>query len=124
MNRSKKSRFRRSVLSTATALAMVISSMVAPQGAITAYAESEGGTTQDDSLIKAEVDNSSPYSPTQISNGNFETEPWESFVLKGVTYTAVNTSVNDTIDYSIPNGVGEGWNTSEKKPYQANLFEV
>ena len=105
MNRSKKSRFRRSVLSTATALAMVISSMVVPQGE--AAADTVDGIT-------IEVDTQSPYVATQIVNGDFESDVWDSYVLKdGITYTSKpTTNSNYDIQSAIPNGVGMGWNTT------------
>ena len=137
---------KRRVLAISMALAMILSSLVVPQGVITAYAEEDGqtlagedeqsssdgdvtidvedgGTPSTDS-IKAVEDTLSPYSPTQIKNGDFETTPWESFVLNGVIYTALNTSASGTITSSFPNGVGEGWNTTETQPYSGNLFEV
>ena len=117
MNRRKKCRFRRSVLSTATALAMVISSMVVPQGE--AAADTVDGIT-------IEVDTQSPYVATQIVNGDFESDVWESYVLKdGITYTSKpTTNSNYDIQSAIPNGVGMGWNTTENKTYRGSLFEV
>ena len=108
---------KRRVLAISMALAMMLSSLVVSQGVITAYAEEDGQTP-------AVEDTLSPYSPTQIKNGDFETTPWESFTLNGVTYTALDKSASGTITSSFPNGVGEGWNTTETQPYSGNLFEV
>lgn len=116
MNRRKKSRFRRRILSTATALAMVISSMVVPQGE--AVADTGDGIT-------VEVDTQSPYVATQIVNGDFESDVWESYVYDGKTYTSKETNLHQkTINSAIPNGVGMGWNTTENSIYQGGLFEV
>lgn len=110
---------KRRVLAISMALAMMLSSLVVSQGVITAYAEDEEPT------LTAQVGSSS-YSATQIENGDFElTTPWESYVLNGVTYTSKpNPYSSGTITAAIPNGVGEGWNTTEDKPYQGSLFEV
>lgn len=118
-DRKMKGMLMRRALCHMTAFAMVLSSLVIPQGVITAYAEDEEPT------LTAQVGSSS-YSATQIENGNFElTTPWESYVLNGVTYTSKPTSYpSGTITAAIPNGVGEGWNTTEDKPYQGSLFEV
>lgn len=109
---------------SAMALAMVFSSLVLPQGAITAYADEDGsgGTDQ----IAATVDENSPYKATQIENGDFETSPWEDFVLSnGTKYTSQDKNLPNTgISYAIPNDVGMGWNTTENKTYQGSLFEV
>ncbi len=103
------------------AIAMVFSSLVLPQGAITAYAE-DGGQTP--AAITVTASAISSYKATQIKNGDFEEIPWQDFVLNGVKYTGAGTSVSSKIDFSIPNGVGEGWNTTEIQPYKGNLFEV
>ena len=110
---------KRRVLAISMALAMILSSLVVSQGVITAYAEDEEPT------LTAQVGSSS-YSATQIENGDFElTTPWESYVLNGVTYTSKpNPYSLGTITAAIPNGVGEGWNTTENSPYQGSLFEV
>lgn len=123
MNSMKKVKLlKRRVLAISMALAMMLSSLVVSQGVITAYAEDDGsgGTDQ----ITVTKNQQSPYKATEIINGDFEKTPWQDFILNGVKYTDVVTSVSSEIDFSIPNGVGEGWNTTEIKPYKGNLFEV
>ena len=130
---------KRRVLAISMALAMMLSSLVVSQGVITAYAEEPTTEPNDDTgtpgegdeeqnttdTIKAEKDTSCPYSPTQIKNGNFETTPWESFVIGETTYTSQDTKLADTnITSAIPNDVGMGWNTTENKSYKGSLFEV
>ena len=111
---------KRRVLAISMALAMMLSSLVVSQGVITAYAEEPTTDT-----IKAEKDTSCPYSPTQIKNGNFETTPWESFVIGETTYTSQDTKLADIkITSAIPNDVGMGWNTTENISYKGSLFEV
>lgn len=120
--RKMKGMWMRRAFCSVTAVAMVVSSLAVPQGTITAYAEEVENTPQ----LTAEVDAQSSYSATQIKNGNFEATPWEDFIINGVRYTkdTLSSSVSGTITASFPNGVGEGWNTTETQPYQGNLFEV
>lgn len=138
--RTMKGMMMRRVFCSAMAFAMVFSSLVLPQGEITVYAEEEqskepnidtgtpgggddNGTTSP-SAIKATPADVSSYKATQIENGDFKEIPWEDFVVNGVTYTKGSTSGSGKITESFPNGVGEGWNTTEIQPYRGNLFEV
>ena len=133
-NRKMKGLWMKWVFCSAMTLAMVVSSLVVPKGIVTAYAEGdEQGSTEDQlpetpaSTLVATVATSpaiSAYSATQIKNGNFEEIPWQDFVINGVTYTKGNDSGKGKISASFPNGVGEGWNTTEIEPYKGNLFEV
>ena len=119
-DRKKKGILRRRLVCSLTALAMAFTMMAVPQGLITAHAEDEDSS---DDWIRAVVD-TSPYARTQIVNGDFEVVPWENYVYNGVTYTSPGSSVSNKITASFPNGVGEGWNTTENTPYKGNLFEV
>lgn len=131
--RKIKSMLMRRAFCNVMALAMVFSSLVVPQGAVTAYAEGEQdgdglsfgtGDVTTPAAITVTASDISSYKATQIKNGDFEETPWQDFVINGVKYTGVGTSVSGKIDFSIPNGVGEGWNTTEIQPYKGNLFEV
>lgn len=106
----KNRRLWRQALSSVTALAMAISTMVIPQG--TASAADDG--------ITVTGDTQSPYMATEIVNGDFEKDVWESYVLPdGITYTSKpKTTSNYSISSAIPNGIGRGWNTTENKTYQ------
>lgn len=125
-DKKKKEMLAKRVVSNTIALAVVVSSLFAPQGAITAYADEPTTPVG----ITVEVDNSSStsqstYSATQIVNGNFETSLWESFVYDGKIYTSKPSSLgNVNVSSVLPNGVGMGWNTTEIKTYQSSLFEV
>lgn len=115
---------------SAVAFAMVFSSLVLPQGAITAYAEGSSSesnnVTGTSSALKATEADATTNKATQIKNGDFEEIPWIDYVYNGVTYTyeTRDTSLGSTISSSIRKGVDEGWNTTEVSPYQGNLFEV
>ena len=123
--RTMKGMMMRRAFCSAMAFAMVFSSLVLPQGAITAYAEEEPSSS---SAPVATIASVSSNKVTQIKNGNFEDIPWIDYVYNGVTYTQQtrDTSLGSdkTITSSIRKGVDEGWNTTEINPYQGNLFEV
>lgn len=123
--RTMKGMMMRRAFCSAMAFAMVFSSLVLPQGAITAYAEEEPSSP---SALAATIASVSSNKVTQIKNGNFEDIPWIDYVYNGVTYTQQtrDTSLGSdkTITSSIRKGVDEGWNTTEINPYQGNLFEV
>ena len=78
--------------------------------------------------IVAVEDPSSHYEPTQILNGSFEQTPWMSYYLGGVLYDSYEHRYGEgswtPIDYSIPNGTNEGWNTSENEVQGGTLFEA
>ena len=122
----------RRVFCSAVAFAMVFSSLVLPQGAITAYAEGSSSesnnVTGTPSVLIATAAAVTTNKATQIKNGDFEEIPWIDYVYNGVTYTyeTRDTSLGskNTISSSIRKGVDEGWNTTEVSPYQGNLFEV
>ncbi|MDY5460670.1 MAG: Ig-like domain-containing protein [Agathobacter sp.] len=123
--RTMKGMMMRRAFCSAMAFAMVFSSLVLPQGAITVYAEEELSSP---SALEAKIVPVSSNKVTQIKNGNFEDIPWIDYVYNGVTYTQQtrDTSLGSdkTITSSIRKGVDEGWNTTEINPYQGNLFEV
>lgn len=123
--RTMKGMMMRRAFCSAVAFAMVFSSLVLPQGAITVYAEEEPSSP---SALAATIASVSSNKVTQIKNGNFEDIPWIDYVYNGVTYTQQtrDTSLGSdkTITSSIRKGVDEGWNTTEINPYQGNLFEV
>ncbi len=123
--RTMKGMMMRRAFCSAMAFAMVFSSLVLPQGAITVYAEEEQSSP---SALVATIVPVSSNKATQIKNGNFEDIPWIDYVYNGVTYTQQtrDTSLGSdkTITSSIRKGVDEGWNTTEVSPYQGNLFEV
>lgn len=123
--RTMKGMMMRRAFCSAMAFAMVFSSLVLPQGAITVYAEEEQSSP---SALVATIASVSSNKATQIKNGNFEDIPWIDYVYNGVTYTQQtgDTSLGSdkTITSSIRKGVDEGWNTTEINPYQGNLFEV
>lgn len=123
--RTMKGMMMRRAFCSAMAFAMVFSSLVLPQGAITVYAEEEPSSS---SAPVATIASVSSNKVTQIKNGNFEDIPWIDYVYNGVTYTQQtrDTSLGSdkTITSSIRKGVDEGWNTTEINPYQGNLFEV
>ena len=123
--RTMKGMMMRRAFCSAMAFAMVFSSLVLPQGAITVYAEEEPSSS---SALVAKIVPVSSNKVTQIKNGNFEEIPWIDYVYNGVTYTyeTRDTSLGSdkTISSSIRKGVDEGWNTTEINPYQGNLFEV
>ena len=130
--RTMKGMMMRRAFCSAMAFAMVFSSLVLPQGAITAYAEGSSSesnnVTGTSSALKATEADATTNKVTQIKNGNFEDIPWIDYVYNGVTYTQQtrDTSLGSdkTITSSIRKGVDEGWNTTEINPYQGNLFEV
>ena len=130
--RTMKGMMMRRAFCSAVAFAMVFSSLVLPQGAITAYAEGSSSesnnVTGTSSALKATEADATTNKVTQIKNGNFEDIPWIDYVYNGVTYTQQtrDTSLGSdkTITSSIRKGVDEGWNTTEINPYQGNLFEV
>lgn len=123
--RTMKGMMMRRAFCSAMAFAMVFSSLVLPQGAITVYAEEEQSSL---SALVATIAPVSSNKATQIKNGDFEEIPWIDYVYNGVTYTyeTRDTSLGSdkTITSSIRKGVDEGWNTTEVSPYQGNLFEV
>ena len=123
--RTMKGMMMRRVFCSAMAFAMVFSSLVLPQGAITVYAEEEPSSS---SAPVAKIVPVSSNKVTQIKNGNFEDIPWIDYVYNGVTYTYETRDISlgskNTITSSIRKGVDEGWNTTEINPYQGNLFEV
>ena len=130
--RTMKGMMMRRAFCSAMAFAMVFSSLVLPQGAITVYAvgsssESNNVTGTPSALI-ATASAVTTNKATQIKNGDFEEIPWIDYVYNGVTYTyeTRDTSLGskNTISSSIRKGVDEGWNTTEVSPYQGNLFEV
>lgn len=117
----KRKMLMRRAFCSAMALALVFSTLVVPQGAITAYAEGNSNTADQ---ITVRVD-TSDCSATQIKNGNFETPPWEDFYYNQTKYVDISSSIHQkTIDSAIPNGVDMGWNTTENKTYKGGLFEV
>ena len=130
--RTMKGMMMRRAFCSAMAFAMVFSSLVLPQGAITAYAEGSSSesnnVTGTSSALKATEADATTNKATQIKNGDFEEIPWIDYVYNGVTYTyeTRDTSLGskNTISSSIRKGVDEGWNTTEINPYQGNLFEV
>ena len=128
--RTMKGMMMRRAFCSAVAFAMVFSSLVLPQGAITAYAEGSSSesnnVTGTSSALKATEADATTNKATQIKNGDFEEIPWIDYVYNGVTYTyeTRDTSLGSTISSSIRKGVDEGWNTTEVSPYQGNLFEV
>ena len=81
----------RRVFCSAVAFAMVFSSLVLPQGAITAYAEGSSSesnnVTGTSSALKATEADATTNKATQIKNGDFEEIPWIDYVYNGVTYT-------------------------------------
>ena len=89
----------RRVFCSAVAFAMVFSSLVLPQGAITAYAEGSNSesnnVTGTSSALKATEADATTNKATQIKNGDFEEIPWIDYVYNGVTYTyeTCNTSL-------------------------------
>ena len=130
--RTMKGMMMRRAFCSAMAFAMVFSSLVLPQGVITAYAEGSSsesnnvtGTSSARIATAAAVTTNKV---TQIKNGNFEDIPWIDYVYNGVTYTYETRDISlgskNTITSSIRKGVDEGWNTTEINPYQGNLFEV
>ena len=128
--RTMKGMMMRRAFCSAMAFAMVFSSLVLPQGAITVYAEGSSSesnnVTGTSSALKATEADATTNKATQIKNGDFEEIPWIDYVYNGVTYTyeTRDTSMGSTISSSIRKGVDEGWNTTEVRPYQGNLFEV
>lgn len=78
--------------------------------------------------ITAVQDLTSSYEPTQIVNGSFEEQPWMSYFLNGNLYDSYDYKYWDwdwtEVDYSIPNGVNEGWNTTETHIQGGTLFEA
>ena len=130
--RTMKGMMMRRAFCSAMAFAMVFSSLVLPQGAITAYAEGSSSesnnVTGTSSALIVTAAAVTTNKVTQIKNGNFEDIPWIDYVYNGVTYTQQtrDTSLGSdkTITSSIRKGVDEGWNTTEINPYQGNLFEV
>lgn len=130
--RTMKGMMMRRAFCSAMAFAMVFSSLVLPQGAITVYAEGSSSesnnVTGTPSALRATEATVTTNKATQIKNGDFEEIPWIDYVYNGVTYTQQtrDTSLGSdkTITSSIRKGVDEGWNTTEINPYQGNLFEV
>ena len=130
--RTMKGMMMRRAFYSAMAFAMVFSSLVLPQGAITVYAEGSSSesnnVTGTPSALIAKAATVTTNKATQIKNGDFEEIPWIDYVYNGVTYTQQtrDTSLGSdkTITSSIRKGVDEGWNTTEINPYQGNLFEV
>ena len=130
--RTMKGMMMRRAFCSAMAFAMVFSSLVLPQGAITVYAEGSSSesnnVTGTPSALIAKAATVTTNKATQIKNGDFEEIPWIDYVYNGVTYTQQtrDTSLGSdkTITSSIRKGVDEGWNTTEINPYQGNLFEV
>ena len=78
--------------------------------------------------ITAVQDPTSGYTPTQIVNGSFEEQPWMSYVLNGNLYDSYEHKYGNgswtEVDYSIPNGVNLGWNTTETHIQGGTLFEA
>ena len=130
--RTMKGMMMRRAFCSAMAFAMVFSSLVLPQGAITAYAEGSSSesnnVTGTSSALIVTAAAVTTNKVTQIKNGNFEDIPWIDYVYNGVTYTYETRDISlgskNTITSSIRKGVDEGWNTTEINPYQGNLFEV
>ena len=76
--------------------------------------------------IVVQTDNTSTYLPTQINNGSFNSEPWMDFNIfeARITDRMEGEIYNDqSIDWAYPNGVNEGWNTSESVVQSGTLFE-
>ena len=88
--------------------------------------------------IYVDVDNTSTYRPTQIANGNFNEEPWMNFgiidcewdewiLVEGHDEWNEENDCwynnNTLIQNAYPNGVNEGWNTSESVVQSGTLFE-
>ena len=75
--RTMKGMMMRRAFCSAMAFAMVFSSLVLPQGAITVYAEEEQSSP---SALVATIASVSSNKATQIKNGNFEDIPWIDYV--------------------------------------------
>ena len=76
--------------------------------------------------IVVKKDHTCRYQPTQIANGNFDDEPWMDFNINGerISDRMEGEMHNDeSIDGAYPNGVNEGWNTSESVVQSGTLFE-
>ena len=76
--------------------------------------------------IIAVPDQNSSYTPTQISNGSFNQEPWMDFEVCGdlIENRDEGECFNDeVISQAYPHGVDEGWNTSENMVQGGTLFE-
>ena len=75
--------------------------------------------------ITVAVDNTSTFVPTQIVNGDFGTRPFMPFKYNGTWYNTWNSSNPDNVDWTEvnPNGIGQGWNTTETHTYDHGLFE-
>ena len=70
--------------------------------------------------LQASVDPNSSYTPTQIVNGDFNDYPRMGYVLNGTRYEASSLprtgfTGGSTITTPIYNGIGEGWNTTERQ---------
>ena len=76
--------------------------------------------------ITVSVDNSSSFTPTQIVNGDFSTQPYMPFKYNDTWY---NEMTGNSPGYDVywseikPNGVGGGWNTTETQIYAHGEFE-
>ena len=83
-------------------------------------------TTWGQCNITVAVDNTSAYTPTQIANGDFSTRPYMPFKYNGTWYNEWSSSSPNTGTYWTavnPNGIGEGWNTTETQVFEHGLFE-
>ena len=75
--------------------------------------------------ITVAVDNTSTFVPTQIVNGDFGTRPFMPFKYNDTWYNTWNSSNPNAVYWTEvnPNGIGEGWNTTETQVYDHGLFE-
>ena len=78
-----------------------------------------------DTTLTAVADPNSTYTPTKIVNGDFSTKPFMRFKYNDTWYDEQTSSLGTgkVIQESSPNGVDEGWNTTETKIYEGTLFE-
>ncbi|MBR6018300.1 MAG: InlB B-repeat-containing protein [Paludibacteraceae bacterium] len=86
--------------------------------------------------ITVSIDTESNFQPTTISNGSFDDEPWMVFTFENETYyscphdrnldTASDSKDNESgyAQNVVFNGVGGGWNTTERTLWRSSLFEI
>ena len=86
--------------------------------------------------ITVSIDNTSQFVPTSIKNGSFDDEPWMVFTFENETYyscphdrnldTASDSKDNESgyAQNVVFNGVGGGWNTTERTLWRSSLFEI
>ena len=86
-------------------------------------------TTMGQCDLTAVPDETAVYTPTQIVNGSFEEQPWMSYVVMGESYTSYENRFSlwwdwTPVESSTPNGVNQGWNTTETHIQGGTLFEA